>query len=369
MNDFEKQMMRKAMEVVKAQPDLAEQSRIRERNKFQKEPFWEEGADFLSEKDIERRPCTEEEKNELDKSLEQLGDLFQGADFYWQLDGALNISLYRGAYIGVHKDIDLSIDFRELEKVESFLGSKGFGLFLSSGHRPGKKRIFERIDAKRLQNNGEGFQPMIFAINEDGSIKYGEENFCIDTHIIKWNESDEPIGHHKTTIPKEWLKPEIINFHGRKINCSNPALAAYHKLFFTRAYDDNDLKLLAQSGKLTLRDIDLIEQTFNKIIEDIREVIEGYIGRVLPKIKNAKNNQEVSDILINDELTSKHKKNEETRKFCNELAKKIITNENMTAENLYVEIFASTPISKLLPRREERFAMLRQNVSDSLNKS
>jgi hypothetical protein len=363
MNEFEKQMMGRATEIMKVQPDLEEQSKIREKHKFQEEDLFWEGANLLSEDDIERRPCTEEEKSELDKSLEKLGDLFHGADFYWQLDGALNISLYRGEYIGVHKDIDLSIDFRELEKVESFLGSKGFGLFLSSGHRPDKKRIFERIDAKGLQNNKGGFQPMIFAINEDGSIKYGEEGFGIDTHIIKWNESGKPIGHHETTIPKEWLTPETIDFHGRKINCSNPALATYHKLFFIRAYDDNDLKLLAQSGKLTLKDVDLVEQTFNKIIEDIQKVIKDYVGRVLPKIKIAKGRQEISDILINDEITSKHKENEETEKFCNELAEKIITNRNMTAENMYDEIFATTPIIKLLPKKEERFAILRDNIS------
>lgn len=364
MNEFEKQMMQRATKIINSQPELKEQSKIREKYKFQGENIiFGKGVDLLADDDTERRPCTQEEREELDKSIEKLGDLFMDADFYWQLDGALNISLYQNEYIGVHKDIDVSFDFRELDKVEPFLNKKGFGLFLSSGHNPKKKRVFERIDAKRLQNNSEGFQPMILAIDENGAIKYGEEDFGIDTHIIKWNEGGEPIGHRETTIPKEWLTPEVIYFHGRKINCSNPALATYHKLFFTRAYDENDLKLLAQSGKLTLNDVDLIEQTFNKIIEDIQEVIKCYIERVLPKIKIAKENkQEISDILINDELTIKHKEDEETQKFCNELAKKIISAGDITAEIMYDEIFASTPISKLLPKREERFAILRKNI-------
>lgn len=203
MNEFEKQMMQRATKIINTQPELKEQSRVREKYKFQEEElFFGIGGDLLSEKDIERRPCTEEEKKELDKSIEQLGDLFSGADFFWQLDGALNISLYRSEYIGVHKDIDLSLDFRELEKAESFLGKKSFGLFLST-HGTGKKRIFERIDAKRLQNNSEGSQLMIFAIDENGAIKYGEDNFGIDTHIIKWNENNEPLVNRETIMPKE----------------------------------------------------------------------------------------------------------------------------------------------------------------------
>lgn len=146
--------MQKAVRIMSDYSNLEEQSKIREKYKFQEEnPFWEEEGISLSENDIERRLCTKKEKEDLDKSIEQLGNLFADADFYWQLDGALNISLYRGEYIGVHKDIDLSIDFRDLEKIEPFLNQKGFGLFLSSGSRPEKKRVFERIDARRLQNN------------------------------------------------------------------------------------------------------------------------------------------------------------------------------------------------------------------------
>ena len=365
MNEFEKQMMNRASEIIKAQPDLEEQSRIREKYKIQfGKAFHHE--DGLGNEDIERRPCTQKEKEKLNDSIEQLGDFFSGSDFLWQLDGALNISLYRGEYIGIHKDIDVSIDSREIEKIESFIAKKGYGFFLSSWNQEKKQRTFERVDSTKFIKN-RNLQWMIIAIDENGKRRHDGSLSHIDTHIIRWNEDGEPLGHYETTIPKEWLTPEVITFHGRKINCSNPALAAYHKLFFTRAYDDNDLKLLAQSGKLTLEDIDLVEQTFNKHAEDIQKIIKVYVGRVLPKIETAKDKQEIFDVLMNDELISSQKENEETKKFCRDLSEKIIKTGNMTVENLYAEIFATTPISKLLPKMAERFAMLRQNILESSN--
>lgn len=365
MNEFEKQMMGRATEIMKARPDLEEKSKIREQNKFQEEDVFWSGKKFLSEDDIDRRPCTYKEKNNLNKSIEQLGDLFVDADFYWQLDGALNISLYRGEYIGIHKDIDLSLDIKDIEKVEDFLGKKGFGLFLSSGVGGDKKAKYERIDGSRINNNIQGFHPMIFKIDLNGKIMQGDDAYGIDTHIIKWNESDEPISGKDSLIPREWLKPLVIEFNGRKINCSHPALAAFHKLFFTRKYDDNDLKLLAQTGKLNHDDIMIIEKVFNDSIKDRKKEVIEYTNRVFLKINFQKEKQEIFETLINDELVINMKDDKGVQDFFDVIAEKIASLNEITIEKVYDIIFAATPIDKLVSQRDSKIAILRNNIPDN----
>jgi len=361
MNEFERQLMEhKATGIVDAQPELKEQSDLREKYKFQREiPF--KGGAVLSNEDTERRPCKPKEKEWLDKSLEKLGDLFADADFFWQLDGGLTISLYCGKYIGVHKDIDISVDSHEIEKVGSFLDKKGFGFFLSTYRAERNEDEFERVDAKHFVES-QGKQHYIIAMDENGAIKHGKGRFAIDTHVITWNENGEPISATEIPIPREWLKPGVMRFHEKNICCAHPAWTAFHKLFFTRAYDDNDLKLLAESGGLSTEDVDLIEKTFDTHSKVIKDKINDFCARVLPKIENEDDEERVFNILINDEIV-RGQDNQETIQFFRDLAEELLKNNNRTKEGLSKYIFSTASIGKLTEQKDARIAILRDNIS------
>ena len=108
---------------------------LREKNKIQERAAFHDES-VLSEVGMgERRKASVEEKKSMDKNLEKLADIFEGSNIHWQLDGALNISLMNNnEYIGVHKDVDVTIDPDDLGKLEKQLFEKNYGLFLSSRH-------------------------------------------------------------------------------------------------------------------------------------------------------------------------------------------------------------------------------------------
>lgn len=370
MNNFEKQMMQRATEILDAQPELKKQTEIREKNKIQFGKIFDkenDNDDRLSEEDIERRPCTQKEREKLDASIEQLGDLFADADFFWQLDGALNISLYHGDYIGIHKDIDISFDETQINKVEEFLAKKGYGFFFTTWKEQDKQRIFERVGAEQFKKN-KSHQMMIISIDEEGKRTFDSAVSHVDTHLIRRDENGSYIGHEFTKLPQNWFEPRTVNFHGREINCSHPALVAYYKLFHMRAYDDNDLKLLAQSGQLTVEDVNLIEKTFNQHAEDLQNTIKGFVDRIFSRIEKGYSGKEIFEILVSDELVKSMRGGDpETQKFLRELADKIAEGGEFSAEKIYEIVFSTTPISKLIPIKDARFAILRENITSKIN--
>lgn len=361
MTDFEKQMMKRAEEILDSYPELKKQSEIREKNIIQFEEFFgEEGG--LEKEDIERRPCTQKEKEKLDASIEKMGDLFAGADFFWQMDGALNVSLYHGDYIGIHKDIDISIDENEIDKVEEFLDKKGYGFFLSNWREEDKPRVFERVSAEKIKKNKQ-HQIIASSINSDGSRVSADSLSNIDMHLIRRNEEGEYVGHEFTKLPKKWFKPKVISFHGRSINCSHPALVAYYKLFMDRAYDENDLKFLAQSGQLTERDVEDIENTFNSHIENLQEIIRGFVNRVFAQIIELENSEEIFNVMINDELVQDMRRDHpELPKWIKDLADKFVNEADKTPEKLAGIIFETSNVSKAMPLKNTKLSVIRKNL-------
>lgn len=356
MNEFEKQMMNRANGIIETQPDLKEQSENRARYKFQEEfPF--EEPEMLSNDAFKRRPCTKEEKEQLDLKIEKLADILKEANFYWQLDGALNISLYEGGYIGVHKDLDISLDIKDIDEAEEFLTRKGLGLFLKVNTFSDHKKIYERVGVNRIKNNKHNLQLMIFAVDSKGEIKKDNESFGIDTHIIKRNYEGEAIGYHDTILPEHWIHPMVVNFHGKRVNCSHPASVAYYKLYSTRNYDDEDLKSLAKTGLLTNDDIDLIEKTFNEHIANVSELMRDYVGRIFAKLKEAEEEDQLVAILADDEMV--RDKNDPIFK---KIAQKIFECSTINERGLLEIIIAASPIGEIIAKKDKKMAILRNNI-------
>lgn len=145
-------------EISKAEEMMTSEQKIgsetRERFKFQeRDPF----DDFMEhiDQNAERRAPTPEEKQRMDANLIKLGKVFEGSDIKWHIDGALTISLIKGEYIGIHKDVDISIEQGELEKVDGQLERSGYGLFLSyqkDPNEPRGKKIMERVGAREFSD-------------------------------------------------------------------------------------------------------------------------------------------------------------------------------------------------------------------------
>ncbi len=103
-------------------------SEIRAKNWEQEQSPWETFEDENIDANFERKLATSEQIERMDKSLKELGHVFEGSNLNWRLDGALNISLMNGKYIGNHKDVDISVEKEELAELENQLLKNGYGL-------------------------------------------------------------------------------------------------------------------------------------------------------------------------------------------------------------------------------------------------
>lgn len=208
----------------KVEPKNLETFKFQERPQFLDESVTEKDEDHI------RRTPTFEEQEKMDESINKLGNLFEGSNVRWQLDGALNISIMKGDYIGVHKDVDLSIESDDLEKLNDQLGIRGYGLFLSTDHPTDPtKRQMEHVGAQQFREAPEA-NLMIAAVNEDGKIKENETLNYVDVHLVKRDEQGNPLGPGGVKLPSKWYEPQLKKYQEVEINLSHPAKVAYFKI-------------------------------------------------------------------------------------------------------------------------------------------
>lgn len=253
----------------------------------ERDPF----EDFTAQIDAndERRASTPEERAEMDARLEALGDLFAGSTARWHLDGAMNISLLAGDYIGVHKDVDISIDADDLDALEPILRERGYGFFLSKlkdSKDEKSPRILQRVGADALRRSGE--HATLAAIDARGKVREDAPLNFVDVHLMR-REPDgrvRGIGDLGSPIPARWCEGIPTEFHGRTIQRSHPAKVAYFKLHQTRSYDRTDLEKLTKTGSLTVEDAGAVVEVFRQDLERRRakagEIFGGVASRIHP---------------------------------------------------------------------------------------
>ena len=89
--------------------------KIVNKNEFQPFPF---GGGFESKKvnkEGERTQLTPERKEQLDKMILEVVKLFEESNITWSIDGGLSISLFKGEYMGEHRDLDIAVEVSQLE--------------------------------------------------------------------------------------------------------------------------------------------------------------------------------------------------------------------------------------------------------------
>lgn len=218
----------------------------------------------------------------MDQKIERLSVLLSKAPVRWQLDGALNISLLKGDYIGVHKDVDLSIEPEDLEALEEHLHKQGYGLFLHSKHTDPNKKTMTWVATSEFRETPH--ERSLVAIDPMGKIRFDATLNFVDVHLIQRDEKGNPLGFQGVPLPKKWYEPKPYIYKGNELFLSHPAKVMYFKLHGNRAYDLIDLLALAETGTLTLEDMDDIERLIKQEEDVAKQKIETVVRRAEPQI-------------------------------------------------------------------------------------
>lgn len=337
-----------------------EASEIRAENYEQEQPPWEDFSEKIDENFVRKPPSPEAIEN-MDKSLEELGQAFDGSSSNWHLDGALNISLMNGEYIGEHKDVDVSVEKDELEAIEAQLLKNGYGFFLSRTEDKSQNKVMRRVGFKDF-NDSDTEHMLIAAIDENGKIRRDKSLNFVDVHIINRNEKGTALGVSETPIPEKWTQPQPMEFQDKQINLSHPGKVLYYKLHQGRDYDATDAIKLIETGKITEEDIDDIqkvhEEEFDSNIERGRKIFDNIADQINPDM----NADEIFDVIQNQ---SEFKKREDMKDGLKKLAEKISESKNRTADNILNAAINMFGVEEKNNQKRQNLTELRQRVKDA----
>ncbi len=326
---------------------------------LQETPAFNEGA-FAKALDAEgkRLPATPEQKAEMDSNFSKLGHLLEGCDASWFLGGAANVSMMnKGEYIGYHKDIDLMVETRDLEKLEDYLREKGYGTFTKEGGKEeDKKTTWRRVGGKKLKDvvrditiNKKAWPHdiTINKIDKKGSIALDEPLNFIDLYPLQRNNEGLPIGYQNVVLPEKWLGGQPISFQDTQLKLARPALFAYFKLRCERSYDMDDLEKMVGMGKLKETDIKEIEKVYEKEFDLLTKEGEKILKPLLEGIRPDLSAQEISNLFLESPIIQdKLKVNPEKKTTLESLAKIIETMPNKSSEKIRELIFGQQELMR-----------------------
>ncbi|MEI8130753.1 MAG: hypothetical protein WCG55_04600 [bacterium] len=252
--------------------------------------------------DAVREVPTQEKKQSMDAQLVALGKLFEGSHIRWVLDGARTISFMKGSYIGIHKDVDISIEKNEITKIHKHLEQNGYGLFLNYPkdlNDPKSRVVMERIktDTGRSLSLGE---LMIIAIDDKGFVTKDKHLNFIDVHVINRDQAGEPVGLGGTTLPREWFEFQTTQFQGTEIHASHPAKVAYFKLHNDRARDMADLHELAKIGMLSDADVSSLEEVCREESQAREDSVRLFLKGVFSRVASSMSAETIFEILATE---------------------------------------------------------------------
>jgi len=357
-------------EINKAESMMTEEQRraseIRADYTEQEQPPWEDFTEKIDENFVRKRPSPEVIKT-MNKSLEELGQVFEGSDLNWHLDGALNISLMNGAgensekYIGEHKDVDISVEKGELETLEAQLFKNGYGLFLSRTEDKTKNKIMRRVSYRDFTES-DAEHMLIAAIDENGKIRRDKSLNFVDVHIIQRGEVGKPLGVSGTPIPEKWVQPQPLEFHGRQINISHPGKVLYYKLHQGRNYDVTDVEKLIETGKITEEDIDDIERVyedeFKANIERGLKIFEGFANQITPEM----NADKIFELI---QSQPEFQKREDMKEGLKKLAEKITGSEDKSIDNILAIAISIFGVEEKNNQKRDEIKRVKQSIIDA----
>jgi len=303
----------------------------REKYFEQEQPPWEPFDQENLDENFERKPVTPEQAQEMDRRLSELSEIFENSELNWHIDGALNISLLNGNYIGNHKDVDISVEKDELAKLEALLLKKGYGLFLSRTLAETKKKVMKRVGHEKFQDSDTEHM-LIAAIDAKGKIRRDKSLNFVDVHVVEKNAAGQPTGSSGVALPEEWGKPYPIEFQGKPLNQSHPGKVLYYKLHQGRNYDLTDIQKLIKTGAITEKDIDDVEKVyeneFSAHTKHGRKIFEAVAEQLTPEMTP----EQILEIILQQPAFKKGA--EQMRGSFQPLAEKIHESAEMSADEM-----------------------------------
>jgi hypothetical protein len=334
-------------------------SEIRLKYWEQPRPEWGDFAGDSIDENHERRKPTEEEERFMENSLLELSNLFADSGLNWHLDGAINISLMKGEFIGVHKDVDVSVEAGELSKLDAHIFKKGYGLFFSYLPDGSEEKILRRTSAdglRQVQNE----QLLIVAIDENGKIVLDRNLNFIDLHLINRNKDGKPIDRQGIILPEDWFVPRKMIYKSRKINTSCPAKVAYYKLKTGREYDIVDLYKLAEIGNLRGDDIDQIEIIFKDDAKVIRSLVMKMSLEISQNIRPNTSPEEIFSVL--EKLPELKQGIKYQRSLFEKLSHEIAKSDNKSANYIYELFIATFDLEEKNKQRKDNIEKLKNSI-------
>ena len=212
-----------------------------------------------------------EEKERWNRKLGTLGKLMAGAGVWWQLDGALNISLRNiregGDFIGQHGDIDLSLFADELPKFKAYAEAQGYGLFYYTKDKSTGQKTFVEVADKEAKPM-KGAKLRLLALDRIAGKMRTDTDLPVAGIVPYYRDQEgQFIAQWRGLIlPAKWLPGETMPFRDTALALSHPARFVLHKLFYLdRAeYHQKDLERFVVEIR-ALSDDDF---------SDIREVLQ-----------------------------------------------------------------------------------------------
>lgn len=323
----------------------------------QEQAPWEPFDDNIGE-DSKRIPPKPERIEKMNKILKDLGVLFDGFD-KWHLDGALNISLFKKEYIGNHKDVDLSIERKDLKELEAFLKEKDYALFLSQNEeiKDNGNKIMRRVSHVGI-GNYEG-HPMICAIKEDGEIDKSKDLNYVDLHIVDRDDNNLPLLDSGVNCPEEWTKSYPATKEGQQINLSHPAKVLYYKLNQGRNYDRTDIDRLLELNVVKENDIDEIKSIFEKEFIKYKEKAFILCEKISKDIKPEMSRDQIFEAIKRRE---EFKDKDEMDPSLNLFSEEIIKLKDKSPENIFNLAISLFAIDKKNQKKINELDKMKQDI-------
>jgi len=354
----DKEKRKEILAIAKSTEEYQEAEKLKQQE--ERRPFW--GEFFGGERDEvgEYTEPTAEQREKFQKRNERMSEIFEGADFQWYLDGAINISLYRDNQMRDHKDLDMSVFNEDSEKLMELLSRQGFGIFVN--YDENGKRLMRRAMIEELSTPGK-LDLSICKVSGNGKIERetAEPFNFVDLHIhSKDSERNTIINYNGAKLPKEYFEPvkkELAN--SKEINLSQPAVVAYHKLHSNRPYDLTDLQRLKPN--LQEKDFAMLRQVLEGEIDEterkVAEKLQEAWNLIFPLLEMTHDQKVISEQLLTHPDIQKRRDDPRVFEYVSSISQYISENPEISFEDFLRQSLA---ILKLREQVEQKLKVIEQ---------
>jgi len=258
--------------------------------KFQFFPKFESFTGGQADKEGKYSEPTAERGAEIERRLDQLGEIMAGAGFDYLLDGAINISLLKNKFIRDHKDVDISIVDQDLMALDEQIKKKGYVIVSAARDKAtDSQRCLEIVSPQEIiERNLRELQ--LARIDDDGKILNDSKDInFIDLHVHHRDSvGNIVINYSKVNLPAKYFQENgrYQTASGYEIPISHPVVVAYHKVESGRDYDFTDIgylkDLLSEEDKSFL--LDLFEQEPKRALEQFTLKVKEIFSDINPQM-------------------------------------------------------------------------------------